>query len=149
MNHVCVLNQVHSPFKAKTSSNRSIIAWKTKGRRKTETIRGGGRRPRPWQPPRPSRGCHRSPWWSPRLGRVAHWPGGPSSFFERFILPSALNRGLLVLAYLHWAFWSCLLPLMLRLDIKSHIRHKTWPETLKSARKLNKAKTERNRRNCG
>jgi len=72
------------------------------------------------------------------------------------VLPGTLRfaclpwfAGCLSLGYLLWALWSCFLPLMLRLDIKSHIPHKAWPETLKSARKLNKAKTERNRRNCG
>ena len=133
-----------SILKPKTSSNRKGIAWKTEVMHKTEGAgKGKGHHGR-WQPPRAGRGWHHAPWCPPRSSRGGHWPGGSSSPLIRRVLPFFLFRGLLVLGYLQWALWSCFLPLMLRLDITSHIPHKSWPETLKSARKLNKAKTERN-----
>ena len=97
-------------------------------------------------PPRPVAATTGWPWLSPRsvVSTTAQpwWPLAWRLFFaprtKRFAF--CLFRGLLVLGYLHWALWSCFLPLMLKLDIKSHIPHKTWPETLKSARKLDKAK---------
>ena len=123
---------------AKTAENR-IVA------RRRNSARGQHRPPRPWGPPRPGRGCHHGPWWSPRLDRGGHWPSRlRSARYDAFCL-FVLIRGLLVLSYLLWAFWACLLPLQLRLDVKSHNPHKSWPETLKSARKLSKAKTEHNR----
>ena len=129
-----------SILKQKTSSNRKGIAWKTKVTHKTEVAgKGKGHHGR-WQPPRSVVSTTVQPWW-PLAGRLFFAPRTMHFAF-------CLFRGLLVLGYLHWALWSCFLPLMLRLDIKSHIPHKTWPETLKSARKLNKAKTECNRRNC-
>ena len=94
-------------LKPKRSSNRSIMAWISK---KTEANGGGGRPPRSWQPPRPGHGCHHGPWWSPWLNRGGHWPSRPVlPGTTRFVL-FVFIRGLLVLGYLLWAFWACLLP---------------------------------------
>ena len=98
-------------LKAKTSSNRTLITGQNEASHEKPPQLGNEGPPRPWLPPRAGRGGHHRPWWWPRATRGAHWWSGSSSSLERCILPSALNRGLLVLGYLHWAFWSCLLPL--------------------------------------
>ena len=87
----------------KLSKNRSIIAWKTKGRRKTETTRGEEPPPLPWQTPQAAVVTTVQPWW-PLSGWFRSCP-------VRCVSPLVLIRGLLVLGYLHWAFWACSLPL--------------------------------------
>jgi len=112
MNPHTLLDQIHHPFKGKNKQqlkhncvgNRSVA-------RNNRSSRGGEGHHGPWQPPRPSRGYHHGPWWSPRLDRGAYWLGCTPSSFGRRVLPSALNSGLLVLGYLHWAFWAYSLPL--------------------------------------
>ena len=143
------------PLKPKTQQKPKHNCMENEGSQKTEASVQENRHHDPWQPPRSVAATTAWPWLPPQF-RVSPtvkpwWPlaGRVRSVLVRRVLPLCLDSRVCALGHPEWAFLAWLQPLLLKLHIKSHIPHKSWPETLKSTRKLNKAKTERNRRNCG